>query len=68
VSIIGSKIWPTSTPKDAQKGVITGIPKKMLHRSFGLNNFARKTIDQIDCGEKRFIPIFKRHRSINKER
>jgi hypothetical protein len=67
VFIIGSKIRPTSTPKDAQKRIITGATKKPFHGSLRLNNVARETINQIDSSVKGFIPVFKRHRCISKK-
>jgi hypothetical protein len=68
MSIIGSEVWPTSTPKNAHERIITGVTKETFHGSFRLDNIARKTIDQIDSGEKSFIPILKRHRCICKKR
>jgi hypothetical protein len=68
VFIIWTEIRPTSTPKDAQKRIITGFTEETFHGSLRLDNFARETINQIDCSEKSFIPIFERHGCISEKR
>jgi hypothetical protein len=62
------EIWPTCTSKNAQKRVVTFVSKETLHGSFRLDDFARETIDKVDCWKEGFIPKLKRHRCICKER
>jgi hypothetical protein len=59
--VIGAKIWPTCTTKDAERRIIRFGVEQPFKRSFKVNNLARHTINEESSGRKGFIPEFSRH-------
>ena len=56
--VVGTKIWPTGTPKNVKCGLIWCDMKETFSGSFIRNTATRPHVDEMHGSEKGFVPKF----------
>jgi hypothetical protein len=65
--VVRSKVWPTSTTKDAKRCIVWRFVEKTFHGCFIIYDFARQHVNEIGSGQECFIPKFEWHGCISKK-
>jgi hypothetical protein len=65
--IIGMEIWPTSTPKNLEEGIIRSLFIEALEWSHKLKELARCSVYEIGSRNKSLISEFKGHGCLSKK-